>query len=93
MRLANEERAAIGGAIRLADAQAEIYLYGLSADDAARDRDIDLLVLSKRITLMAKIDILAQLHHQLGERMIDIAMYSEATRPLPRMGIREGILS
>jgi predicted nucleotidyltransferase len=92
MRLANEERSAIGNAIRQADAQAQIYLFGSRVDDAARGGDIDLLVLSKRINLMAKIDILAQLHRKLGERKIDIAVYPDATRPFPRMVMREGVL-
>jgi predicted nucleotidyltransferase len=92
MRLANEERSAIGDAIRQADAQAQIYLFGSRVDDAARGGDIDLLVLSKRINLMSKIDILAQLHRKLGERKIDIAVYPDATRPFPRMVMREGVL-
>lgn len=92
MRLANEERSVIGDAIRQADAQAQIYLFGSRVDDAARGGDIDLLVLSKRINLMAKIDILAQLHDKLGERKIDIAVYPDATRPFPRMVMREGVL-
>ena len=92
MRLANEERAAISDAIRQADALAQIYLFGSRVDDATKGGDIDLLVLSKRIDLMAKIDILAQLHHKLGERKIDIAVYPDATRPFPRMAMREGVL-
>jgi len=91
MRLASEERAAIGDTIRLADAQAEICLFGSSVDDAAKGGDIDLLVLSIRIDLMAKLDILAQLHHKLGDRKIDIAVYPDTTRPFPRMVMQEGV--
>jgi len=60
-------------------------------DDAAQGGDIDLLVLSKRINLMTKLDILAGLHQKLGERKIDIAVYPDATRPFPRMVIQEGV--
>jgi len=91
MRLAKEERAVISNAIQQVDAEAKIYLFGSRADDAAKGGDIDLLVLSERINLMAKLDILAQLHQKLGERKIDIAVYADATRPFPRMIMQEGV--
>jgi len=91
MRLENDEQSAISDTIRQADADAMIYLFGSRSDDAARGGDIDLLVLSKRINLMMKLDILAQLHQKLGERKIDIAIYPDTTRPFPRMVIQEGV--
>lgn len=91
MRLAHDEQSAISDAIRQADADALIYLFGSRADDAAKGGDIDLLVLSKKIDLMMKLDILAQLHQKLGERKIDIAVYSDSTRPFPRMVMQQGV--
>lgn len=91
MRLADDEQQAIGNIIREADADARIYLYGSRADDAAKGGDIDVLVLSTKINLMAKLEILAQLHHKLGERRIDIAVYPDTTRPFPRMIMRTGL--
>ena len=91
MRLAPEERSAISDTIRHADADALIYLFGSRADDTAKGGDIDLLVLSRTINLMTKLDILTQLHQKLGERKIDIAVYSDTTRPFARMVIKEGI--
>jgi uncharacterized protein len=77
MRLAIAEQSAISDTIRQADADATIYL--------------DLLVLSTKITLMTKLDILAELHQKLGERKIDIAIYPDATRPFPRIIMQEGV--
>ena len=91
MRLANEEQSAIRDTIRQADADAMIYLFGSRTDDAAKGGDIDLLVLSKKINLMTKLDILAELHQRLGERKIDIAIYPDATRPFPRLIMQEGV--
>jgi len=91
MRLAYEEQLAISDAIRQADADAMVYLFGSRADDTAKGGDIDLLVLSKKINLMTKLDILAQLHQKLGERKIDIAIYPDATRPFPRMVMQTGV--
>ena len=91
MRLGTEEQSVISDAIHQADADAMIYLFGSRVDDAAQGGDIDLLVLSKRINLMTKLEILAQLHQRLGERKIDIAVYPDTTRPFPRMVMREGV--
>ena len=89
--MANEEQSAISDTIHQADADAMIYLVGSRADDAAKGGDIDLLVLSKKINLMMKLEILAQLHQRLGERKIDIAIYPDTTRPFPRMVMQEGV--
>ncbi|MHB8849391.1 MAG: nucleotidyltransferase domain-containing protein [Burkholderiales bacterium] len=91
MRLADDERQAIGNIIRAADADARIYLYGSRADDAAKGGDIDVLVLSKKIDLMDKLEILAQLHSKLGERKIDIPVYPDTSRPFPKMIMRTGL--
>ena len=91
MRLESEEQSVISDTIYQADADAMIYLFGSRVDDAAKGGDIDLLVLSKKINLMKKLDILAQLHQNLGERKIDIAIYPDTTRPFPRMVMQEGI--
>ena len=91
MRLENEEQSAISDTIHQADADAMIYLFGSRVDDAAKGGDIDLLVLSKRINLTMKLDILAQLHQKLGERKIDIAIYPDTSRPFPRMVMQEGV--
>ncbi len=77
MRLSNKEHSAISDAIQQAD--------------AALGGDIDLLVLSKKINLLAKLDILVQLHKRLGERKIDIAVYPDTSRPFPRTVIQEGV--
>lgn len=91
MRLDAKEKSAIREAIREADSEASIYLFGSRADDTAKGGDIDLLVLSKRITLMTKLGILAQLHQRLGERKIDIAVFANDSRPFTRMVMQEGV--
>ncbi len=91
MRLAHDEQLAISDTIHQADTEAIIYLFGSRVDDTAKGGDIDLLVVSKRINLMTKLEILAQLHQRLGERKIDIAVYPDSTQPFPRMVIQTGI--
>ncbi|MBL6986456.1 MAG: nucleotidyltransferase domain-containing protein [Methylobacter sp.] len=92
MRIAPQEQLAIRDTIHQADADAMIYLFGSRTDDTAKGGDIDLLVLSKTINLMAKLEILAKLHQRLGERKIDIAVYRDTMRPFPRMVMQTGVL-
>jgi len=91
MRLDLPEQVAIHDAIYQADAEAEVYLFGSRTDDTARGGDIDLLVLSKRIGLMQKLEILAQLHKKLGDRKIDLAVFSDANRPFAKIALEKGI--
>lgn len=90
MRLQENERQTIMKAIRSVDAEADVYLFGSRVNDGAKGGDIDLLVLSKAINLMAKLDILAQLHQQLGEQKIDLAIYPDLSRPFARLVVKEG---
>lgn len=91
MRLKEDERQAILRAISAQDPQADVYLFGSRVDDAARGGDIDLLVLSHRIDLMAKLDILGDLHRRLGERKIDLVVYPDLGQPFARIAVSEGI--
>ena len=50
MRLAPNEHEMIRAAIHQQDALAAVYLFGSRADDRARGGDIDLLVLSQKLT-------------------------------------------
>lgn len=92
MRLAREELAAIHDAVHSVDADAQVYLFGSRVDDSAKGGDIDLLVLSKKINVMAKLQILASLHQQLGERKIDVAVFADASRPFAKMALEHGVL-
>lgn len=92
MRLAVPEQVAIHDAIHQADIDAEVYLFGSRTDDTARGGDIDLLVLSKRIGLMKKLEILAQLHEKLGERKIDLIIIPEVEGRFARIDFKKGIL-
>lgn len=92
MRLSETEHQAIIHAIDAADKEARIYLFGSRARDGAKGGDIDLLVLSAKIDLWSKLDILAALHQELGEQKIDLLIYPDLSRPFARIAASEGIL-
>ncbi len=91
MRLTETQRQILVSAIRGRDPQAEIYLYGSRANDEARGGDIDLLVISNEIDLMAKLDILGEIHRRLGDRRVDLVVTANPTSPFMRIAHAEGI--
>lgn len=72
MRLTGEEIAVIKNVIHQFDEQADVRLFGSRTDDYARGGDIDLLVLSTKITYRDKLLIRSRLKDKLGNRKIDI---------------------
>ena len=90
MRLTEAEKRAILETVAKADAKAEVYLFGSRVDDSAMGGDIDLLVLSRKIDLMAKLDVLAALRQIIGDQKIDLAIYPDTSQPFARMAIESG---
>jgi predicted nucleotidyltransferase len=90
MRLTEQDRREIVEAVRSADPDAAVYLFGSRVDDAAKGGDIDLLVLSRKIDLMQKLAILGRLHRALGEQRIDLVVFPDLAKPFARLAAREG---
>ena len=91
MRHTHEEKSVIRQAVQRADANADTYLFGSRVDDQALGGDIDVLVLSQRIDMLVKLDILAQLHQALGDRKIDLVVLKDASQPFAQLAIQQGI--
>lgn len=92
MRLTEAEHASINLAVKGRDPDARVYLFGSRVDDRARGGDIDLMVLSGKISLSDRLDILVDLHRRLGERRIDLLVYPDLRRPFARIAATEGVL-
>ena len=91
MRITPLEQQTIKQVIALVDPDARIYLFGSRTDDAAKGGDIDLLVISSKITLMDKLNVLAGLHQKLGEQKIDLIVQSDVSQPFARLAVRQSI--
>lgn len=91
MRLTQKERTEITRSIAGRDPSAAIYLFGSRVDDNARGGDLDIMVLSREISLWDRLDILADLHRTLGEQKIDLLVYPDLSKPFARIAAREGI--
>ena len=72
MRLSKEEIQAIREVVRRHDPDARIRLFGSRLDDQLRGGDIDLLILSGKLTYRDKLKIRYQLKDKLGDRKMDL---------------------
>lgn len=72
MRLSSKERSAIKTVLNSLDPTAEVYLFGSRVDDQLRGGDIDLLVLSRKLSLSDRVTALYELKLRLGDQKIDL---------------------
>jgi uncharacterized protein len=91
MRITPAQKIAIEQAVYQHDPEAQIVLFGSRADDHALGGDIDLMLLSQKITLMHKLSILAQLHRHIGDQKIDILVSKDSHSPLFKRALETGI--
>lgn len=91
MRLTQQQQLAIVSAVQQVDAGAQIYLHGSRADDNRLGGDIDVLLLSDKINLMGKLDILTRLRPILGERKIDLAVFADPGKPFAQLALQTGV--
>ena len=92
MRLSEFEKDAIKESVLSLDPEAKIFLFGSRADDTQKGGDIDLLILSPRLSTSDKIKIKAQLFKRLEEQKIDIAIAADTRRPFVRLALKNGVL-
>ena len=93
MRLENHEVVAIREEVRRLDSDAEIYLYGSRADDAARGGDIDLLVVSDRIGFRDLLGLRRAILDRIGWQQLDLVVLGrrDLAEPLAAAGMATGL--
>jgi len=91
MRLKEFEIQTIEKAVHSLDPDAAIYLFGSRADDSQKGGDIDLLILSKRLTYGDKLKIKQQFLEKMDEQKIDVVIAKDAGDPFVRMALEDGI--
>ncbi len=72
MRLSKQEINVICSVTKNLDFGAQIFLYGSRLDDHLKGGDIDLLIVSEKLSFSDKIQILSEIKTQIGEQKIDI---------------------
>ena len=91
MRLSAEEQAVIREVIREADPEAAVYLFGSRADDSAAGGDIDLLILSRRLSLAEELRIKVRILDRIGWQKLDLVVARDAHSPLAAEAVAEGV--
>lgn len=92
MRLSEFEIRVIKGTVGALDPEAKVYLFGSRVDDAARGGDIDLLIMSAKLTNEDKTKIRVRLYDILGEQKIDLIIAKDTADPFVRIALKGGVL-
>lgn len=91
MRLKDYEQAAILSTVKNLDNNARVYLFGSRVDDAKKGGDIDLLVMSGRLTSNDKRAIKIKLYELLGEQKIDLVLAADDSDPFVKLALATGV--
>jgi predicted nucleotidyltransferase len=92
MRLSDQERQSIRKILLELDPNAQIYLFGSRVDDDKKGGDIDLLILSSKITEKNRRLIKLKLYDALGEQKIDLIITSDTADPFVQIALEHGVL-
>lgn len=92
MRLSEKEKQSIKDVILELDSEALIYLFGSRVHDEKKGGDIDLLILSSKITEKNRRQIKLKLYDALGEQKIDLLIASDKSEPFVKIAVETGTL-
>lgn len=93
MRLSPQEIETIREAVRQMDREAEIYLFGSRANDAARGGDIDLLIVSNRLGFRDMLRLRMNILDRIGWQQLDLVVRrpDELDEPLAAVARATGV--
>ena len=91
MRLSEGEVSIIKTTIRTFNPSARVILFGSRTDNSQKGGDIDLFIISNKISGKEKRNIRIALEDNLGEQKLDIRIEPEPKTPFARIAMREGI--
>ncbi|MBU0653222.1 MAG: nucleotidyltransferase domain-containing protein [Proteobacteria bacterium] len=91
MRLKELEIRTIEEAVHALDPEAAVYLFGSRTDDNRKGGDIDLLILSGKLTYSDKLKIKRQFFEKMDEQKIDVVIAKDAADPFVRLTLKQGI--
>lgn len=92
MRISKNEIKAIKESVNSLDKGAEIYLFGSRKVDVAKGGDIDLLIISEKLSYDDTIKIRKNLYEKLEEQKIHIIIAHDISDPFVKIAYREGVL-
>ena len=91
MRLKETEQNAIRSTIANLDQDASVYLFGSRVDESKKGGDIDLLIMSDKLTRTDKRTIKIKLYDLIGEQKIDIVLASDDSDPFVKLALEGAV--
>lgn len=91
MRLRELEKKIITKVIKNIDPDCRIYLFGSRVDDARKGGDIDLLIVTDKMTYDDKLAIKREFFYKLEEQKIDIVLSKTGDEPFVKMILKQGV--
>jgi len=91
MRINLKEKSAIINSVKRIDNSAKIWLFGSRVDDAKKGGDIDIAVLSEKISRKNKFKIIYDIEKQIGAQKIDFVVSANYSKPFFRMATESGV--
>ena len=91
MRLKETEQNAIRSTIASLDKDASVYLFGSRVDESKKGGDIDLLIMSDKLTRTDKRTIKIKLYDLIGEQKIDIVLASDDSDPFVKLALEGAV--
>lgn len=93
MRLSNEEVAALKERLYTISSEAKLYLFGSRTDDSKKGGDIDLLIVSNKLTKKDLRLIKIDFFEKFGEQKLDIILDNgEFKSPFNKLIFQKAVL-
>jgi predicted nucleotidyltransferase len=92
MRITEFEKDTIVEAVKNADANARVWLFGSRADDSKKGGDIDVGILSSEIDVMEEIEIKQEIYDKIGEQKIDLVVSKDGQQAFFKHIVTKGIM-
>jgi predicted nucleotidyltransferase len=93
MRISENEKNVIIEAVKNADPDARVWLFGSRTDDSKKGGDIDIAIFSEKINkdVMQGIQVRRFICDRIGEQKIDIITTKDGKEAIFRLAMAEGI--
>jgi len=93
MRITENEKNVIIDAVKNADSDARVWLFGSRVDDGKKGGDIDIAIFSEKINkdVMQEIQVRRFICDRIGGQKIDIITTKDGKEAFFRLAVEEGI--
>ena len=92
MRLREPEKQSIVRAIKSVEPDSKIYLFGSRVDDSGKGGDIDILVITEKMTYRDKLAIKKRIFAEIEEQKIDILFSRKGSEAFVKMIFDRGVI-